>query len=297
MKKNFKKLISLFALLVLVGAGCGSAPIQPEPGQEEQIYKQPEQENTLTRAYEACTKAGYKIVVQYDAKSSNSKAFCVFDNTSQCDAIAFLNNACSKKDGAKVFEKQTLSEIQLIRSCGTNDPSVCGIDGNNYSNACVAAQKEVPVSHVGICKKEGTTLQKKSDKDIEDEKSDEPDDLSRYKAYNKEGSYRLYRYNNTRNGQATEDQVEDNTSEPANWINMIINLAKVQSPRTPRSEILKCPLGNQDFYLYNESGKQGFSVLYDDEGDTYCFPGNDLTDDCPQEFKQSSCSQIWKDAR
>ena len=102
MKKHIKKIFSLFALLLFVGAGCGSTPIQPEPGQEEQIFKQPAEENILTKAYEACTKAGHKIIVQYDAKSAGSKTSGTITKPSSlnwrtCSGESFSGRSISRK--------------------------------------------------------------------------------------------------------------------------------------------------------------------------------------------------------
>jgi hypothetical protein len=276
MAKKIKKLIFIFAALLFVGAGCGSSEnINSEIPDE--IFRKPDNiTNPLTEAYKYCEQAGNRIVVQYDAATSDSKVFCVFSNNSQCDALAFKDGACSKGNGAKVFTGQQLSESQLIRSCGVSDPAVCGVDGKNYTNSCIAALQNIPVLHSGVCTKNDSSLKSKSS-----------------------GSSQTDSQNNqnSQSSQNSQNQVDSNTGDSANWLNMVIGLSTSQPPKSPRSKISKCSIDKQTYYYFEQGNPEHFSVLYDEDGETHCFPGNDVTQVCPENFSGNACKQIWRDAR
>jgi len=270
-----KKILFGAVAFVFIGAGCFSGNSSDIATVPDEIFKKPESiANPLTEAYAFCEKSGNKIVVQYDAASSDSKVFCVFNNNSQCDAIAFMNSACSKGNGAKIYTEQTLSENQLIRSCGTTDPAVCGVDGKNYTNTCIAALQNIPVLHSGVCTTQETSFQQHQISEI------------------KSGALDPSSQNNT-----TKTQVDNQTGESANWLQMIIGLSTSQPPRSPRSKISKCTVDKQTYYYFEQGNPEHFSVLYDDNGVTHCFPGNDLTEVCPKNLVINSCKQIWRDAR
>lgn len=273
-----KILFSLFAL-IFIGAGCVSNNEPDLVKVPDEIFKKPDNiANPLTEAYKFCEKAGNRIVVQYDAATNDSKVFCVFSNNSQCDALAFKDGACSKSNGAKVFSDQGLSHAQLMRSCGVNDPAVCGVDGKNYTNSCIAALQNIPILHTGVCTKSETSLTSRSTGSKQNTSSQ----------------------NNNKTQQSQNNQsaqIDTNTGDSANWLNMVISLTSSQPAKAPRSKISKCLIEKDTFYYFEQGGTENFSVLYDEDGETHCFPGNDVTQVCPENFSGNTCKQIWRDAR
>ncbi len=277
MQKNMfsKKILFSFIALIFIGAGCVSNDNQVSDLPDEIFRKPASIANPLTDAYVFCEKSGNKIVVQYDAASDDSKVFCVFSNNSQCDALAFAQGACSKGNGAKVFTGNGLSDTQLMRSCGVTDPAVCGIDGKNYTNSCIAALQNIPVLHEGVCSKTESSLQAKQ--------------------FSNQNQVSSGQQNN--NSQSGSSQIDTNTGDSANWLNMVISLTSSQPTKSPRSKISKCGINNDYYYYFEQGGSEKFAVLYNEDGETYCFPGNDVTEACPENFSGNSCKQIWRDAR
>lgn len=274
-----KKYFLLFSSLLILGIGCNEPAPKVALGDPEQIVqKQPDKSDPMELVYTFCEKNGNNIVVQFDEQSKTSRPFCLFSNNTQCDAVAYMNGECSPQNGAKIFANAGNDITALLRSCGSEDPVVCGADGRNYTNRCVAELQHIVAKHTGVC-----TAEEQAETLV-------PSDPVTSTPGTVPGS--------TSPSQSTSPNIK---AETPDWLPILYQITLTSGKETPRASVEKCDADGTVVYHYQEGGKRPFTVLYNDSGTVQCFPQNDMTAACPTFIKENKreqyCKEIWRDPR
>ncbi len=272
---QIKKIIILSLALILVGAGCSDTPEEPtkvvvQPIKKE-IVKKPESSPPIEKAYQFCKSQGYNIVMHYDTIAKKNVISCVFSNNTQCEAVHYLKGMCGPDAGARIATGPIDNNLTALRYCDRTSPPVCGADGHNYSNHCVAAQQNVKILHEGLC--------------TESEQANPLTTQSPTAAIP-----------NTSNNGSVVPQNEQQTKEPAPWLSTLFDLIQSQQPLNPRTFVERCNYAGETYYHYVEGCKNCFSILYNYDSTIACFPNNDINISCPGNFK-GNCTRIWRDNR
>ena len=279
-----KKYFLLLSSVLILGIGCATqAPTIPVKDPEPvDVQKQPAIIDPLEAVYKFCENNGNNIVLQFDEPTKVSRAFCVFSNNTQCDAIEYMKGNCGPQNGAKIFANTGNDVTALLRTCTSEDLVVCGSDGRNYANRCVAELQHIVVKHENICTKEEQT------ETILTEETNTVT-IKNTPAFSGDTP--------TTSGPASPSTV---VSEQGDWLTLLYQMILTRGKQTPRAFVEECKADGEIMYYYQDGCADCFSVLYDKEGQIACFPNNDITENCPKFIKEkrgSVCKQIWKDAR
>jgi hypothetical protein len=267
--------LALFAVLLLVGAGCGSTePIVEEttkPELTQTLVKKPADLPPVEKAYEFCEDQGYNVVVAFDEQSEQHRISCIFEDNTQCDVVSYFESTCGPgKSGKLSLGVASGDSLTNLRYCDTTSPAVCGSDGKNYTNRCAASQLGVQILHEGLCS--------------EAEKANRLVPESPQSA--------------AASSHQTSQSTKQSSSGTPSWLPTVYGIVQAQSPKSPRPIVERCVYTEGTFYHYYDGG---FSTLYNTDGSVGCFPKNDITEDCPTFFsisnRKSNCAQIWRDNR
>lgn len=277
-----KKYLLLFSCLFIFGFGCNQEmPVEPLADPEPPVVqKQPRQADPLDAVYKYCEDNGNTVVLQFDAQSKQSRALCVFSNNTQCNALQYMQGSCGPNNGAKVFTNTGNDIEALIRTCTTADPVVCGSDGRNYTNRCVAELQRIRITHDGVC-----TAEEQAETFVPSDPLPVATITEPSAAQGASGSP----------SPTTPSQTAVN--EPPQWLAILYQMILTRDKAKPPATVEQCSIDNETFYLYTDA----FSVLYTEQGSVYCFPKNDATGICPEQIKPQHkaafCKEIWRDKR
>lgn len=274
-----KKYLLLFSSFLILGIGCNEPVPEVALGDPEQVVqKQPDKSDPMELVHMFCEKNGNNIVVQFDEQSKTSRPFCLFSNNTQCDAVAYKNGECSPQNGAKIFANSGNDITALLRTCGSEDPVVCGADGRNYTNRCVAELQHIAAKHTGVCTAE------------EQAETFTPTDLVSSTPVVAPGGT-----------SPSDSPTPGEKVETVDWLPLLYQLTLTRGKETPRASVEKCDVDGAVTYHYQEGGGNPFTVLYNDSGTVQCFPKNDITAACPTFIKENKrtqyCKEIWRDPR
>jgi hypothetical protein len=275
-----KKYLFLFSFL-LIGIGCTQAPPETKLVAEPvaPIVQKPIEPDPLDIMYKFCEDNGNRIVVQFDAESKTSRPFCLFSNHTQCDASAYMKGSCGPNNGAKIFANTNNDVTALLRTCTDADPVVCGEDGRNYTNRCVAELQHITSKHSGVC-----TAEEQIEILV-------PNDAAPIDPIQEDMPIQ-------KDAQGNILPPKSKTA-PASWLPLLYQMIESYGKQSPRSFVEECLINGQTLYYYEQGGPSRFSVLYNDSGTVSCFPRNDITASCPSIITsgQRGCKQIWRDNR
>src|SRR3990167_4655474 len=111
-----KKYLLLLSSVLILGIGCTTqAPTTPVSDPEPvDVQKQPAMADPLEAIYKFCEDNGNHIVLQFDEPTKVSRAFCVFSNNTQCDAIEYMKGNCGPKMVRKFLQ---IHEMTSLLSC------------------------------------------------------------------------------------------------------------------------------------------------------------------------------------
>jgi len=264
MKKNI--LSSVIITLVIIGVtGCGSN-INSDTKQttiqntpvKPTITKQPVIKNTHEDAYDFCEAQGNELIIRFDQETESSKAYCRFSDTTECDAQAVFYATCAPGNGSSKYEFEQVENKIIF--CAEDYTPVCGENGVTYSNECIASTNNIKVDYEGVCLKIQT-----------ENATDETNQI-----------------NNT--------IVKPETTP--NWIDVIIEMIKIEPKKTPPAYINQCVYKNNIVYYQSDGCKDCYDILYNNVGQVMCYPSHDLTNQCKDYLKSNTgCKRIWTDTR
>ncbi len=268
----------LFTALLLMGAGCD----QEETAKETvtlttttpTVKKQPIKPDDPAEKF--CKDGGHELIIRFDQETQSSKSFCRFSDLTECDANDFYTGGCSTGEGSLLPETKPKEDINIFTACGTEYEPICGQDGLTYTNNCLAQIQGIIISHSGACVSGKTTTA--------------PD----YKPNQKTPSTKSGKSESFSDLPPTVD-----TSMP-NWIGVVKDFILSSSAKSPRAFIEKCNYAGDTYYFQSDGCADCFSVLYDSDGSSICYPGNNLASECPGSISNKyrpGCTRIWTDDR
>jgi len=272
--------LSILSLLIL-GAGCGQ---QSPTTSEEQttatttvIIKQPARPDDPAEKF--CKDSGYELIIRFDQETQSSKSFCRFPDISECDASDFYNGTCLPGQNTSIQQSDDLEkeDINVFTACSTEYLPVCGQDQVTYTNSCLAQIQGIIISHEGSCIESNLTT---------------PAPI----------------INSGQKTVSTKTTVEDSFSDlpptadtsALNWMAIVKDFMLSAPPNNPRSFIEKCNYSGAVYYFQSDGCADCFSILYNENGDTVCYPSNDLNGSCPGSFSNKNrpgCTRFWTDER
>ena len=282
MKRSTSSIFFLILILTLISAGCRSTLTKTNTASSTPlsttVHKKPIVPSTIETANQFCEKQGFTIAAQFNTDTNEMKFYCVFSGNLACEALAFVNGKCSKKSGAITFQASPDTLLERLRSCNVASPPVCGLNGKNYTNRCVAELNSVAVKHDGLCtatESSGLTLNQTTTQTPQAAFPTLP--------------------------AATKQQLVKDKTETAAWLGLLIDLIQAESPKTPPTFIEQCIYPKATLYFYSSGCADCQSTLYNQNGLVLCYPSSDSAGNCPNYFnlktKSSFCSLIWKDKR
>lgn len=277
MKRALLITILLVTAVALTGAGCVSKPQKTTPAADTttttaKIIKKQPQTQTGTPAFDYCEARGYELIIRFSQAASSSVAYCRFADATECEAEKYLKQTCAPGQGAKPYQPQ--KEMADFAVCANDYEPVCGANGINYTNACLAQTQGIIIAHTGVC----APAEQKMTADDTPTK-------------------------NLTSGQTEINSQPDKTTdtgEPA-WLTVVKDFVLSAPKSNPLAFIEKCAYSGNISY-YSSPGCDGcITTLYNDDGDVICYPSNDLDSACPAYFtgvyRANYCAKVWKDGR
>jgi len=266
-------LVSIVIILAFLTTGCGKPAVSPTSTTTPKVVikKQPTVKETKNPAFDFCQNSGYEVVIRFDQKTQTSKAFCQFKDGSECGIEEYLAKKCAPGKGATGGPNFATSTAKPndFAVCTNEFVPVCGADGVNYTNACLAQIQGIKIAHKGVCtQKESAQIQ--------------------------EESYSI--------DEQTQPGITSITQEtPNTWLPVVKDMILSSSPSDPPAFIEKCVISGSTYYYRSDGCSECESFLYDTGGEIICYPSNDIDGSCPINFTKANrakyCERIWQDPR
>ncbi len=269
-----KKLIFTICLLsvLTIGAGCSSKPQTTAPTTTPKVVikKQPAAPEVKDPAIDFCQNKGFEAVIRFDQKTQTSKTFCQFKDGSECVADEYMNGKCAPGKGAvgQDFAKPSATPNDFA-ICTNEFTPVCGADGVNYTNICLAQMQGIKIAHKGVCtQKENIQIQ---------------DELA------ETGNENIIGANNA------------TIMTPNNWLPIVKDFILSSAPSDPPAFIERCVISGNTYYYKSDGCADCETIIYNSDGEVSCYPSNDIDNSCPINFTKSNrskyCERIWQDPR
>jgi len=187
---------------------------------------------------------------------------------------------CGPSAGGKIVADTYDPNLTALRYCDKNSPHVCGTNGQNYTNRCVATQQGAMVLHEGLC--------------------NESEQVEPFLVGNSSAPLPSDSLTSGQKDAGVTPQKQQDTGETATWLTILFDVVKAQKAKSPRSIVDRCVNGGEVYYYYQEDSSSGFAILYGSDGNITCFPNNDITSSCgwfDSKNRSSTCKRIWRDNR
>ena len=280
-------LYSMLSIIILGGLGCKKTDkdVVVDESQKDIIV----QTTVQQQAFLFCKRQGYTTEIAYTEKTGQ-EIYCLLPDGLRCLATDFLHGICdTKKDDATSNGVETISQpttqktVQHIptgpRYCSTIAEPVCGMDNITYTNACLASKNNVLVQYTGSC-----TAPKKAPPVQQTTRTSKKQTTQ---TQTSSGSIT----------QTTPSAPRTFVKTTPSWFHTITALLAQESHTIPAT-MTQCYSGDDIFYIQNDACLTCFSVLYNIDGETVCFPNNDIHNSCPEAFSQGkkpdNCRVIWR---
>ncbi|MBI4427391.1 MAG: DUF333 domain-containing protein [Candidatus Magasanikbacteria bacterium] len=272
MRRSVFAIAILTSALVLLGAGCftkspKTAVNNTVTSTAEVVKKKPQIDTSANPAYAYCKKTGNELIIRFNETTSSSIAYCRFADTTECEAEKYFKQACAPGQGAETY---TVTEKNNDFTACTNEyEPVCGANGINFTNSCLAQVQGIIISHTGVC---APAEQKQI---AQDNPSGQTEKI------------------------VTVDS--QNTTDPSGWLGIIKDFALSAPKSNPPAFIEKCAYSGNTAYYFSPGCDGCATTLYNQNGNIICYPSNDLDNTCPAYFtgayRANYCTKTWQDNR
>lgn len=267
---KYKILTICFLTILTVGAGCSSNPPTTPTTTPKVVIKKKPVEEIKNPAFDYCQNNGFEVVIRFDKKTQASKSYCQFKDGSECEVTAYMQKKCKPGQGGADKDYIASSAIANDFAVCTNEfKPVCGSDGINYTNTCVAQVQGIKIAHQGVCTKADSNVF--SDSNIAADVG------------------------------IVSPSEANGTPTPGDWLPVVKDFILASSPLSPRAFIEKCEIMNTEYFYLSSSCVHCSPEVYDDDGNIICFPNNDIDSSCPMTFNKQNrtkyCERIWQDPR
>ena len=267
--KKTAVLLFIFSILFL-GAGCSSDKNETATSTVKTVInKKPNSAEIKNPINDFCKNNGYELIIRFDKKSQSSKAYCRFKNGTECEALAYYQKKCTPGKDADIYINKNFDKDDNLSICTNVYEPVCGADGINYTNNCLAQIQGIKIVHEGVCTEKEITI---IEQDIQNEK--QTDSASDY---------------------STPIDVQ------SDWLSILKDLVLTAPASDPSPYIEKCNIGGNTYFYYSDGCSTCFDAVYGAGGQIICYPHNNLDNSCPAKFdrstRQNFCTRTWQDPR
>jgi putative hemolysin len=274
MQKHFFVLCA--GLLLLVGAGCSTKKTPPPSNNTPAPVSLDSAEQQ--QAYLFCTQKGYSIKIRFVESLNRNVAYCVLEQGKECESTVYMKGKCPDDNqnteiNTAMFEPVLADEFPL-RLCEPKADPVCGVDGNTYTNGCVAQFLEIKIAHVGNCSPGNAPLNDATPNDTSVK------DISRIEETKISLSQMDVRPPAVGTSSETNEQKPDNE-----WTEIPTSLLQSTGSNVT---VRRCGGGSSLTFLAEETSRDHFTTLYTKQGQVLCYPDNDIQNECPSFVKQTN---------
>lgn len=291
-----------FASLLLLGAGCGSAEApEQEPSDAPVVLKAPEGALDLSptavktsTGEQACTSRGFEVLSRFEELTETTRKYCQFDDGSECPLDEYAAGTCGPGQGATSLTNPGLITNQFTELiCDDGDPPVCGTNGHSYENKCIATQVGIEIASVGMCDEAIIEANAKARKTSETNRANV---IERAKALVSKKS----------NGSGAGDvpppvddpEIDAALEEAPEWLGTVIALIEADTPTSPRTYVDACVHNGKVVYHETNGTDNIPSTLYNANGAIKCNPNRDFGGLCPNfDPAKSGCERVYTDER
>lgn len=261
---------------MFIGLGCTQLPVStPTTTPQIVIKKKPDTADIKIQAQNFCEARGYELIIRFDKTAQSSGSFCRFKDGSECEAVAFFTGKCVPGNKGPTATSTPPIKTNSLLVCTTDYNPVCGANGINYTNSCVAQAQGIKIARNGVC----------LNKDIINAQENEP----AIKTAESKGEIK------------TTNNIIIEKLSPESWLPIVKDMVISNPPSDPPAFIEKCTVAGRTYYFRSDGCTNCFAVLYDIGGIPVCYPNNDINSDCPASFdktyRSKYCTRIWQDPR
>jgi len=263
--------LSICLLLILTATtGCSSnPPVTSTTTPKVIIKKKPVTPEAKNPAFDYCQNNGFDVVIRFDKTDQASKAYCQFKDGSECEVEEYLQKKCQPGQGGAdknyIASSATANDFAV---CTNEFKPVCGANGINYTNTCVAQVQGIKIAHQGVCTKSDSNI-------FINDNVIEP---------NKDGRTEI-----------------DNTPTSVEWLPIVKDFVLASPPVSPHAFIEKCEILGSTYFYLSGSCANCSPEIYNKDGTIICYQNNDLNNSCPMSFTKQNrtkyCERIWQDTR
>ncbi|HQF57257.1 MAG TPA: Kazal-type serine protease inhibitor domain-containing protein [Candidatus Magasanikbacteria bacterium] len=269
-------LIPIIFLSIIILPGCGKEEKKPVITNNNnltstvttttpKVIKMPETEAKPEHTF--CESRGHELIIRFDKETQSSKAYCRFPDTTECEALSYMQGKCNPGNNSINYSPTTTEQpTKTIKDCPKNFDPVCGENGITFTNECIAASQNIKVVAIGNC-------QKDEEKEFVDKKI---------------------------NNNNSNSNNNINTSPPY-WLPVITDMFILEPKSSPVAFVEKCIYDKTIVYYASYGCENCEDMLYNEEAVLICYPNKDLTKACPNYFdlktKKNYCRRIWSDPR
>jgi len=264
-----KVVFTVIFLILFLGAGCSSGKGNTTTSTTKVVInKKPATAEIKNPINDYCKNNGYELIIRFDKKTQASKAYCRFKNGTECEALAYYQKKCFPGKNPDVYINNSIAENSLT-ACSNEYKPVCGADGINYTNNCLAQIQGIKIIHDGVCTNREMTI--------------------------------IQQENTAENKQTEQKDSPIIISNEDDWLPILKDLILTSPSKQTPSFIEKCQISGKTYFYYSEGCSTCFNAVYGSNGQIICYPQNDLDNSCPINFNRSSrlnnCTRIWQDSR
>lgn len=298
MQKNFFPLLA-FTLLLLLGAGCKKTPPTVDP---EAVRATREQQ-----AYVYCSGKNFTPQIRFDSEVNRNRLFCIFENGTHCDAIAFMDGKCdAKKATGETDINTSLTPPGERFNCEPIAKPVCATDNKTYTNRCIAEALGKTVKYEGVCTEQDEPFTHEQPKNINNTVIKPANDQDTGTSVRRDASWPassgspLYGVakktppgQNSGSGTTVKSKSSVTTNEAASveWVGNLTSLLESSASPYPIT-LSECREGAKLYYSQKEDCSSCFKILYNSSGESMCYPG--MNDDACPVWNEKNCKVIWR---
>lgn len=295
MQKKSSLVFLCLTLFLFVGAGCKKTPPTVDPESERATREQ--------QAYVYCSGKNFTAQIRFDSEVNRNRLFCIFENGTQCDAIAFMDGKCDAKKATEETDiNASLTPPGERFNCEPIAKPVCATDNKTYTNGCIAEALGKTVKYEGVCTEQDEPFIHEQPKNINNTVKKPANDQDTGTSVRRDASWPASSgsplYGVAKKTPTTPSSGTTVTSKPATtnqaasveWVGNLTSLLESSASPYPIT-LSECKEGGNLYYYQKEDCSSCFKILYNNSGESMCYPG--MNDDACPVWNEKNCKVIW----